>query len=126
MLSTQALSLIALGLLSPVLGANLLVSHFSGQIYSLSLSESSGNRTLSVTSSTAGCGRLPAWLQLDPKNDTVYCIDENWSGPGNVSSFSVATDGSLTQTGKSTTAGMSVHGMFYGGNDGRGFFATAE
>lgn len=126
MIRARAVDILALGLLSPALATNLLVSHFSGQIYSLSLGEGGGASDLSVSTSTTGCGRLPAWLQYDSKTQTAYCVDENWSGPGVVTSFSVAGDGSLTQTGNSSTAGMSVHSAVYGGVNGRSFVVTAE
>ncbi|KAI0140739.1 Lactonase, 7-bladed beta-propeller-domain-containing protein [Pestalotiopsis sp. NC0098] len=114
-------------LCSAAAATNLLVSHFSGQIYSLSLSEIGGrNSELIVSSSTTGCGRLPAWLQYDSEIHTAYCVDENWSANGVVASFSVARNGSLTQTGNTTTAGMSVHSAVYGGVNRRSFIVTSE
>ncbi|ETS76607.1 hypothetical protein PFICI_11994 [Pestalotiopsis fici W106-1] len=126
MFRARTVNILALGLLSPTLATNLLVSHFGGQIYSLSLSESEGNSDLIISTSTSGCGRLPAWLQYDSETQTAYCVDENWSGPGVVASFLVASDGSLTQTGNSSTAGMSVHSAVYGGVNGRSFVVTSE
>lgn len=128
MFRARALDILALRFLcSAVAATNLLVSHFSGQIYSLSLSEIGGrNSELIVSSSTTGCGRLPAWLQYDSEIHTAYCVDENWSANGVVASFSVARNGSLTQTGNTTTAGMSVHSAVYGGVNRRSFIVTSE
>ncbi|KAI4603586.1 hypothetical protein KJ359_003402 [Pestalotiopsis sp. 9143b] len=125
MFRAKAVDILVLGLLSPALAAtNLLVSHFSGQIYSLSLSEIGENLELTVSTSTTGCGRLPAWLQYDSETRTAYCVDENWSGNGVVASFSVASNGSLTRTGNTTTAGMSVHSAVYGDVNGRSFIPS--
>ncbi|KAI8958247.1 3-carboxy-cis,cis-mucoante lactonizing enzyme [Daldinia sp. FL1419] len=114
----------ALGLAPPVLGSNLLASHYTGKIFSLSFTGSGSNATLVNKSSVSGCGTLPAWLHVD--SDTVYCVDEDWNGSGILASYSVESDGSLKQTGKAVTSGASVHGTPYGGKDGKGFIATVE
>ncbi|KAI1126909.1 Lactonase, 7-bladed beta-propeller-domain-containing protein [Nemania abortiva] len=110
-----------LGLPAHVLGVNLLASHYTGKIYSLSFS----NNTLTVGSSVAGAGNLPAWLGLDTSGGarTVYSVDEDWFGSGVLASFTVGEDGALTQTGKLTSLGASVHGTPYA--DAK-FFATVE
>lgn len=120
------------GLLPGVLGANLLVSHYTGNIFSLSYAAPSGgagNGTLAVTSSVAGCGSMPAWLQLDSASGTVYCVDEGsaaWGGSPVVAAFSVANDGRLKPAGSAKSSGGDVHGWLYGGSDGKGFLATAQ
>lgn len=78
-----------LGLPAHVLGANLLVSHYTGKIYSLSLKDS----TLTVGPSVGGAGTLPAWLDLDASGDTkiVYSVDEDWFGSGVLASFADPT-----------------------------------
>ncbi|KAI1818067.1 putative isomerase YbhE [Poronia punctata] len=110
-----------LSLPAQVLGANLLASHYTGKIYSLSFDDS----TLEITSSTGGAGSLPAWLSYNSESSdkTVYSVDEDWFGSGVLASFTVGDDGSLTQTGKLTTAGASVHGSPYADSQ---FFATVE
>ncbi|KAI3325212.1 putative isomerase YbhE [Xylariaceae sp. AK1471] len=109
------------GLPAHVLGANLLASHYTGKIFSLTLSNSS----LTVTSSATGAGNLPAWLGLDSSTgaQTVYSVDEDWNGSGTLASFTVGANGALTQTGKLTTSGASVHGTPYANAK---FFATVE
>ncbi|KAH6651441.1 hypothetical protein BKA67DRAFT_537319 [Truncatella angustata] len=121
MFASCMLKIFTLVLVSPVLGANLLVSNFTGKTYSLSLDDVDGNQVFSVSSSTARCGRLPAWLGLDSQTQTLYCIDENWSGMGIASSLQVEGDGSLVETMNRSKAGMSVHTMLYGGSDGGPF-----
>ncbi len=104
-----------------VLGVNLLASHYTGKIYSLSFN----NSTLTIVSSATGAGTLPAWLGLDTSGDTktVYSVDEDWFGSGVLASFTVGADGALTQTGKLTSLGASVHGTPYANAK---FFATVE
>ncbi|KAI1283489.1 Lactonase, 7-bladed beta-propeller-domain-containing protein [Xylaria sp. FL0933] len=112
---------VLLSLSSHVLGVNLLASHYTGKIYSLSLN----NSTLTVGPSTAGAGSLPAWLSLDTSSGakTVYSVDEDWFGSGVLASFTVGANGTLAQTGKLTSLGASVFGTSYG--DAK-FFATVE
>ncbi|KAL2173288.1 Lactonase, 7-bladed beta-propeller-domain-containing protein [Thermothelomyces heterothallicus CBS 202.75] len=124
---TQPLAAAALALAPGALGANLIASHFSGTVYSLSLTSSSNSTgTLSVTSETDGCGATPAWLQLYSDTGKVYCFDESWLGSGSSAEYEIADDGSLTLTGTLQTTGNSVHGALYGGADGKGFVATVE
>ncbi|GAP87545.1 putative nitrous oxide N-terminal [Rosellinia necatrix] len=111
-----------LGLPAHVLGVNLLASHYTGKIYSLSFN----NGTLKVGPSVAGAGSLPAWLGLDTSSDgakTVYSVDEDWFGSGVLASFAVGADGTLTQTGRLASLGASVHGTPYADSK---FFATVE
>ncbi|KAK9416589.1 putative 6-phosphogluconolactonase [Seiridium unicorne] len=123
--------IVALGLVSASVADKLLVSHYTGQIYSLDLTVNGGNGTLKSTSSASGCGKMPSWLTLDSESGTLYCFDESGAGQqgvsgGVVTSYTVNTDGSLTQSGQANTSGGDVHGWYYGGADGRGFIATAE
>ncbi|KAI1647452.1 3-carboxy-cis,cis-mucoante lactonizing enzyme [Daldinia loculata] len=120
----KTLALGTLGLVPEVLGANLLASHYTGKIFSLSLTGSGSNATLVNKSSVSGCGTLPAWLHVD--SGVVYCVDEDWNGSGILASYSVESDGSLKQTGQTVTSGASVHGTPYGGKDGNSFIATVE
>lgn len=110
-----------LGLPAHVLGVNLLASHYTGKIYSLSFN----NSTLSVGPSVTGAGSLPAWLGLDTSGGakTVYSVDEDWFGSGVLASFTVGANGALTQTGKLASLGASVHGTPYANAK---FFATVE
>ncbi|KAI2603612.1 putative isomerase YbhE [Hypoxylon sp. NC1633] len=126
MASFKALILGTLDLLPEVLGANLIASHYSGKIFSLSFTGSGSNATLVTKSSTEGCGTLPAWLDVEA--GTLYCVDEDWNGSGVLASYSVESDGSLKQTGQAITSGASVHGTPYGGGDvdGFNFIATVE
>ncbi|KAJ8127822.1 hypothetical protein O1611_g5817 [Lasiodiplodia mahajangana] len=112
---------VLVGLPAHVLGVNLLASHYTGKIYSLSFN----NSILTVGSSVAGAGNLPAWLGLDTTGGakTVYSVDEDWFGSGVLASFTVGDDGALTQTGKLTSLGASVHGTPYANSK---FFATVE
>ncbi|KAI1824119.1 Lactonase, 7-bladed beta-propeller-domain-containing protein [Xylaria intraflava] len=110
-----------LALPAHVFGMTLLASHYTGKIYKLSFD----NNTLTVDSSTEGAGTLPSWLSLDTKGGvkTVYSVDEDFSGSGVLASFSVGTDGSLTQTGQQPSEGGSVCGTPYADSK---FFASVE
>ncbi|KAL2754921.1 hypothetical protein ACRALDRAFT_2028155 [Sodiomyces alcalophilus JCM 7366] len=122
-------SLLAAGLLhaTTVLGASqLIASHFTGNLYSLTLSD---NNDLSITSQTRSGNFWPAWLDFDSQSNTLYVVDEaNWFPPNGVTTFTVAADGSLTQNndGQTVTSGAEVHSTLYGGNDGRSFLALAH
>lgn len=106
-------------------GATLIASHFSGGVYTLSLTGTNTSGTLSISSQTKGCGNTPAWLQYYSDSRKLYCFDEFYSN-GVLAEYSVANDGRLSSTGQGKTAGNSVYGRLYGGSDGRGFVATAE
>ena len=123
-----SITIALLPLLSHAWGTTLLASHYTGGIHTLSLElgVDGAEASLTTTGSSRGCGQLPAWLQWDADTQTVYCVDESWFGSGMAASFSVAADGSLIQTGQTTTSGASVHSALYGGEDGRGFLATTE
>ena len=118
----------AITLAPGALGATLIASHFAGGIYSLSLASAncSSSGTLSITSQTTGCGATPGWIELYSDSRKLYCFDESWLGSGSSAEFTVANDGRLSLTGQLKTTGNSVHGLLYGGTDGKGFVATAE
>ncbi|KAK5741292.1 hypothetical protein LTR17_003998 [Elasticomyces elasticus] len=105
-----AAALVAVLYAPDVLGTQLFVSHYTGKIYTLNYeASSSGNGTLSIESSASECGKMPAWLALDPKTSTtLYCFDESYG------------------SGVAKTAGGDVHGWLYGGSDGQSFVSTAE
>ncbi|EAA31090.1 hypothetical protein GE21DRAFT_8546 [Neurospora crassa] len=118
--------LVGLALAPSALGATLLVSHFSGPVYTLSLTTSGTTGKLSITSQAGGCGTTPAWLEYYNDTKTAYCFDESWTGSGVITQYNVGSDGRLTQSGQTRTSGNTVHGKVYGGSDGKGFIATAQ
>ncbi|KAF2733423.1 putative isomerase YbhE [Polyplosphaeria fusca] len=119
-------STLALGLLLPstTLAASLIASHYTGKLFTLNFDASA--KTLSVTGQATGCGTTPGWLELYPADKTLYCFDESWSNGGYIASYSVASDGKLSMTAQMKTSGNSVHGLLYGGSNGKGFAATVE
>ncbi|KAK4228691.1 putative carboxymuconate cyclase [Podospora fimiseda] len=118
--------LAGISLVKGALGVNLIASHFSGGIYSLSLTTSGQSGTISVIQQTSGCGTTPGWLELYSDVRKVYCFDESWSGRGQHAEFNIGNDGRLSLASSLSVSGNSVHGTLYGGSDGRGFVATAE
>jgi 6-phosphogluconolactonase (cycloisomerase 2 family) len=125
MLTVSRLVLLALGLAPQAFGQNLLVSHYTGKVFSLSLAASGTSGTLKVGTSASGCGKMPSWLTLDSASGTLYCFDEEGNS-GVVSQYKVGSDGSVTMTGQAKTTGGDVHGWLFGGSDGKGFLAMAE
>lgn len=111
---------------SSACGAKLVASHFSGNLYSLTLSDSG---ELTVDSETSSGNFWPAWLDLDAESRTLYVPDESdWSPPNGLVTFTVGEDGSLTpgDEGQAVTQGGEVHSTLYGGQDGKGFIAFAH
>lgn len=107
--------------------ATLLASHYTGKLFALNFNpNATGASALSVSSQATGCGTTPGWLEYYAEDKTLYCLDESWSGSGFVVSYSVGSDGKLTQTGQAKTTGNDVHGLRYGGPDGKGFLASAQ
>ncbi|KAL1841771.1 hypothetical protein VTJ49DRAFT_6609 [Mycothermus thermophilus] len=123
----RILSLIGAAALAPgALGATLIASHFSGQIYTLQYTGTNSSGTLAITSQTSGCGTMPAWIEYYGDTRQLYCFDEAWWGGGAIAEFSVGNDGRLSITGQGRSRGNTVHGALYGGPNGRSFVATAE
>ncbi|VBB80510.1 Putative carboxymuconate cyclase [Podospora comata] len=118
--------LAGIGLAKGVLGVNLIASHFSGGIYTLSLTTTGTSGTISVTSQTNGCGTTPGWIELYSDTRKLYCFDESWTGRGQHAEFNVQNDGRLSLASSLQVSGNSVHGILYGGPDGRSYIATAE
>ncbi|KAG6357208.1 hypothetical protein INS49_015086 [Diaporthe citri] len=109
-----------------VLSANLLVSHFSGSIYSLSLKTSNGKGQLAITSTLRAGGLTPSWLTLDSATGNLYVTDEAQYGAPVLTTLKVNNDNSVQLVSTAPTSGGGVHSSLYGGSDGRGFFAVAE
>ncbi|ROT43665.1 putative isomerase YbhE [Sodiomyces alkalinus F11] len=112
---------------STVLGTSqLIASHFTANLYSLTLSDSN---QLSISSETRSGNFWPAWLDFDSESNTLYVADEaNWRPPNGLTTFTVHADGSLSQNsdGQAVTGGAEVHSTLYGGDDGRAFLALAH
>ncbi|KAL8376692.1 hypothetical protein RB595_007691 [Gaeumannomyces hyphopodioides] len=125
--TVRALALLSLAL-GPVAAqtTNLVASHFSGNLYSLSYTSSGGTGRLAQTASQRAGGTWPAWLTYDSASRTLYTVDEaNWVGPV-FTEFKVAADGKLTKGAASPRSGGELHSTLYGGQDGKGFIAGAQ
>ncbi|KAK7178879.1 hypothetical protein DPSP01_004861 [Paraphaeosphaeria sporulosa] len=106
--------------------ATLLAAHYTGKLYTLTFTSSGSTGSLAVSQPVTGCGSTPAWLQLYPEDKTLYCFDESWTGSGSNAAYTVGSDGKLTLKASGKSTGNSVHGLLYGGSDGKGFAATVE
>ncbi|EJT75796.1 hypothetical protein GGTG_05726 [Gaeumannomyces tritici R3-111a-1] len=132
-MDSPARTVSALALLALALGqaaaqtTNLVASHFSGNLYSLSYTASGGGAgRLAQTASQRAGGTWPAWLTYDGASRTLYTVDEaNWVGPV-FTEFKVAADGKLTKGAASPKSGGELHSTLYGGQDGKGFIAGAQ
>jgi hypothetical protein len=107
--------------------ANIFVSHFAGEVSTLSL-ESTANDTytLAITSTSTDCGKLPSWLTLDSASGTLYCANEWWNPPSSLSALSVDSDGTVTDVVQATAFPGSVHNSLYSGDDGAQYLASAH
>ncbi|KAL1856892.1 hypothetical protein VTK73DRAFT_8215 [Phialemonium thermophilum] len=116
-----------LALLPVALAANLLVSHYSGNLYSLSLgTEGGGNGTLSIQQTLRAGGVMPSWLTLDAASGSLYVTDESNFGGSSLTQLSVSADGTLQTGAVARASGGELHSCLYGGSDGKGFLAAAE
>lgn len=94
---------------------NLFVASYSGNITTLSLTESNGSYTLEPTHYNDGCSPNPSWLTLDANHGTLYCLDEGLEVTnGTLSSFTINVDGSLNLVNKVNTISGPVSGVIYG------------
>src|SRR5438067_461342 len=123
---TTQIALALLGLAPKALGLKLLASHYTGAIYTLDFKFDGAAGTLTSQGKVDGCGRLPGWLEYYSEDKKVYCFDESWYGSGFVASYNVSEDGTLSLVGQAPSTGNDVHGLLYGGPDGKGFVASAQ
>ncbi|KAG9674871.1 3-carboxy-cis,cis-mucoante lactonizing enzyme, partial [Aureobasidium melanogenum] len=94
---------------------NLFVSDYSGDVSTLSLTESGGHYSLTKVSANTGCSPNPSWLTLDTNHATLYCLDEGLEVTnGSLTSFTIGDDGSLTKVHRETTISGPVSGVIYG------------
>ncbi|KAG0650147.1 putative 6-phosphogluconolactonase [Hyphodiscus hymeniophilus] len=115
-------------LLSPLLtsshGANLFVSHYSGTVYTLTLSNNSDGAYSLTLNTSLYIGGQPSWLTWDSSTRTLYIPDETeYFGTPNAWSVAAATNGALSLTGKATAIGGGVANTLYGNHQ---YLATAH
>ena len=113
-------------LVKAISAETLFASHYSGQVYTLQLTNNSGVFSLAASSNVTACGGLPSWLTYDAVGKALYCSDETFSGSGSISSFSADVNGRLTLTGKALAPTGGVANTLYGGPNGRSFIAIAH
>jgi len=81
------------------------VSHYNGNLYTLSLN---GGK-LPITSQLKACGGMPSWLELDSDFKNVYCTDESGAqGGATLTALSVADNGALKVSGTARSLGGEV------------------
>ncbi|OAA65658.1 Lactonase, 7-bladed beta propeller [Niveomyces insectorum RCEF 264] len=106
--------------------ANLLVSHYNGNIYTLTLTTGSTS-SLTVSSSVKACGQMPSWLTLDKEGGKLYCTDESGANVGStITSLTVGDAGVVKVLATERSPGGELHSTLFGGSDGKGFIAAAE
>lgn len=122
---SKALALGVLALPLAAQAAQLVVSHFSGTVYSLELSDEG---SLSITDDISGVQRIPAWVTWDSASRLAYVSDESWFGAnsGTFAAYSLAEDGTLAVSGSAKTNGGDLASGLYGGSNGAGFIAQAN
>lgn len=125
--STLSFTLAAGLLASSASAETLFASHYSGQIYTLQLTNNSaGAYSLAVSSQITACGGLPSWLTYDATTRMLYCSDETMYGSGSISSLSADSSGKLTVTGKAQAPIGGVANTLYGGSNGNSYVAIAH
>ncbi|CZR55570.1 uncharacterized protein PAC_05458 [Phialocephala subalpina] len=111
---------LGLGLLSALVqtgnAANIFVSHYSGTIYSLTLTGSGSSYTL-TQNSTVAIGGQPSWMTFNSTTRELYVSDETGSGSAQVASVSAATNGGLKLSGKASAPLGAVANVQYGGGN---------
>ncbi|RAH67122.1 3-carboxy-cis,cis-mucoante lactonizing enzyme [Aspergillus aculeatinus CBS 121060] len=108
---------------------NLYATHYSGTVYSLSLTHSSNGSDLAISSEIQGCGPMPSWLTLDPATRIIYCNDETGdaSTNGSLNALSASTDGTLKLIASTDAApGGGVNSVIYTGEHGAQYLAIAH
>lgn len=126
MLHTMYITAATLTLISPAWSASLLVSHYSGSVFTLKFNSCGSTPGLSVISNATGCGVAPSWLELHHEDKKLWCFDESPNGTGFIASYDVARDGRLVLSTQFQSNGYSAHGTLYGGPKRKSFIATAE
>ncbi|KAF4635633.1 hypothetical protein G7Y89_g2457 [Cudoniella acicularis] len=113
--------LLVSALLDVAATANIFVSHYSGTIYSLTLTGSGSEYTL-TQNSTLNVGGQPSWMTFDSDSRIIYASDESTSGSPQLTATSASKDGKLSLSGKATQPGGGVHNVLYG----PGYIAVAH
>lgn len=110
--------------------ANLLVSHYSGFVFSLSLTPGNGTSpaSLALSSTLQGGGTMPSWLTLDSASGSLLVSDESELATPSplLSDLQVNVDNSVQVVSSAIGSPGQVHSTFYGGVDGKGFVAVAQ
>jgi hypothetical protein len=108
---------------SAALAANIFVSHYSGTVNSLTLTEpTTGTYSLALNTSLY-IGGQPSWLTWDSASRTLYIPDETSYFTAYSWSVSAAANGGFTQTGKATAVAGGVASVLYGNGQ---YLATAH
>lgn len=109
----------ALCALTTAQAATLYATHYSGEIYTLSLDHVSANDSyaLSLASSKRTCGSMPSWLTFDASAGILYCSDEtgDTGASGGLFAYSVGEDGGLSEVARTEAPGGGVSSLVYGG-----------
>ena len=120
-------SFLPLAVASTTSATNLFVASYSGNITTLSLTESNGTVSLESTFFNPNCGPNPSWLTLDASRGLLFCLNEGLTSPnGSLSSFTINRNGSLSHVKNETTINGPVSGVIYGNPAGKRAIALAH
>lgn len=116
---------------STAFGASLVASHFSGFIYSLSLTTGNGTNdtsagVLAITSKLRAGGGMPSWLTLDSVSGNIFVNDESEDGTPLLTALKVNADNSVELVANATGSAGQVHNSLYGVSNGTRFIAVAQ
>jgi 6-phosphogluconolactonase (cycloisomerase 2 family) len=117
MLSTTLLLASSLAITT---ATNLYIADYSGQLTTVSLTESKGNYSISQTSVDHHCAPNPSWLTIDPNRGLLFCLNEGLQTVnGSLSSYTIGSNGALKHIKNATTINGPVSGVIYGNPSGQ-------
>ncbi|KAF4441102.1 hypothetical protein F53441_12131 [Fusarium austroafricanum] len=112
----------------PAHAVNLFVADYSGNLSTLTFTETQGGYDFSVTSKSPDCQPSPSWLTLDKSNNVLYCLDRGGWGAasGSLNSFTIGEKGALKCVSRVKAPLEGVAGeIVTGANGKRGYFSAS-
>ena len=122
-----AISQILAAVIGLASATNLFIADYSGEITSVSLTETNGNYSATKVATNSHCAPNPSWLTIDADRGLLFCLNEGLQSPnGSLSSFLINSDGSLMSIKNATTISGPVSGIIYGNPAGHRGIALAH
>lgn len=105
----------------------LYVSSYTGNVTTLDLAHRNGSYELATVDTTGGCGANASWLQIDPRHENLYCLDEGIiSGNGSINSFKIDASDIPKPNNHALTYDAPVNSAIYISPNGTQLMAVAH